>query len=146
MISIQLLEENDQVLPSDWCRPLQIVSMNGGHSDYYSFESCYSGLPENNAKWCRVDQVFGQHLFYNSVKEFNECNLTYEFVRGPIPFLHQYGKTKPEIREEYVQYLANTNIAFGKYKGKSFAWIKQNDNSYFEWAKHQNIIKTSEDF
>jgi hypothetical protein len=37
MINVQILEANDIVDPEDWCRPLSIVSMSGGHSDYYSF-------------------------------------------------------------------------------------------------------------
>ena len=138
-----ILEDNDVVLPTDWCRPLQIISMSGGYSDYYSFENQYTGKPENNARWCRVDQIFDTVLYYkNTVKQYNQYNEEFEFIRGDIPWKHQYGKTKPEIREDYIKYLANTNITVGKYKGKSLAWIKQNDYDYYKWAKSQGIIKS----
>ena len=50
MITVQILEDTDTIQPTDWCRPLRLTTMSGGMSDYYSFESCYSGLPENNVK------------------------------------------------------------------------------------------------
>lgn len=147
MKTVQILEDNDVVLPTDWCRPLQIISMNGGYSDYYSFESCYTGKPENNARWCRVSQIFDNVLYYeNTVKQYNQYNEDYEFIRGDIPWKHQYGKTKPELKEDYIQYLSNTKITVGKYKGKSFAWIKSNDESYFTWAENQSIIKTEHEY
>lgn len=147
MKTIQLLEDNDIVFPTDWCRPLQIISMNGGYSDYYSFESQYTGKPENNARWCRVEQIFDTVLYdNNTVKQYNQYNEEYEFIRGEIPWKHQYGKTKPELREDYMQYLANTKMRVGKYKGKSISWIKENDDSYFKWAERVDMIKSERDF
>ena len=61
MTTLQILESKDMVNPTDWCRPLKFESMDGGRSDSYSFENMYSGLPENNAKWVRVEDVFGQN-------------------------------------------------------------------------------------
>jgi hypothetical protein len=143
LINLQLLEANDIVLPTDWCRPLYLETMSGGHSDYYSFEDCYTNKPENNTKWCKVSQVFHLVLYDNeTVKQYNRT-IKYEFVRGNIPWLHQYGKTKPEIKEDYLQYLANNKMRIGKYKGKSFSWVKSNDKSYFEWAIEHTLIKQS---
>ena len=146
MKTIQILEDDDIVVPSDWCRPLQIISMSGGHSDYYSFESCYTGLPENNVKWCRVEQIFGSCWFGKPVKEINISGLLYEFARGDIPWKHQYGKTKPELREEYKQYLKTTRMKCGKYKGKYSDWIEQNDQSYFSWAQDSGLIHNERDY
>lgn len=146
MKSIQMLEEHDTVLPTDWCRPLQIISMSGGHSDYYSFVSCYSGRPENNVKWCRVHQIFGNIWFNRPIKDINNAVQTYEFIRGNIPKDHQYGDTIPELKEEYNLYLDMTIMHVGKYKGKTLSWIQSHDYEYFDWATHKDIIKSERDF
>ena len=93
MITISILEPTDILLPTDWCRPLQIVSMSGGHSDHYSFSNPYSGTPENNAKWVRVNAVMGDVWFHKPVGEYltamKRMGLSWEFVRGDIPRSHQ---------------------------------------------------------
>lgn len=146
MRTVQILEDDDTVFATDWCRPLQIISMSGGHSDYYSFECCYSGRPENNAKWCRVHQVLGDVWFGKSVKEITHAIMPYEFMRGNIPKDHQYGDTKPELKEEYYLYLEMTIMHVGKYKGKTLSWIQSHDHEYFQWAEHKDIIKSERDF
>lgn len=97
MITIQLLEDTDLLLPTDWCRPLELVSMSGGMSDSYSFVSMYGGLPENNVKWVQVDRVFGNPWWGTPVGGLNKDNdLTpYEFARGPIPREHQLTGFEP---------------------------------------------------
>jgi hypothetical protein len=89
MITLQLLEANDIVEPEDWCRPLQLMSMNGGHSDYYSFESCYTGAPENNVKWVKVKYILGvASRGDKTVKDLDQTLgkfIKYEFVRGDLP-------------------------------------------------------------
>lgn len=88
MKTIQLLETEDRVEPNDWCRPLDIVSMSGGMSDHYSFESQYTGAPENNVKWVRVKYILGKCWHGCTVKEIDrELGefVKYEFVRGDLP-------------------------------------------------------------
>jgi hypothetical protein len=88
MITLQLLESDDRVSPEDWCRPLRIVSMNGGHSDYYSFQSEYTGAPENNVKWVKVKYILGKVWHGKTVAEIDAelgKYVKYEFVRGDIP-------------------------------------------------------------
>lgn len=88
MKTVQILEANDTVEPEDWCRPLSIVSMNGGHSDYYSFKSCYTGSPENNVKWVKVKYILGKPWHRKTVGEIDKGLgkfVTYEYVRGDIP-------------------------------------------------------------
>ena len=93
MKTVQILEADDIVDPEDWCRPLQIISMNGGHSDYYSFESCYTGAPENNVKWVKVKYILGKGWHGKPVKEYTNAmkkfGYAYEFVRGEIPNTHK---------------------------------------------------------
>lgn len=93
MKTVQILEAGDAIHPEDWCRPLQITSMNGGHSDYYSFESPYTGAPENNAKWVKVKFILGKGWHGKLVSEYTkamrEFNYVYEFVRGEIPNSHK---------------------------------------------------------
>lgn len=88
MITVQILEPDDLIDGNDWCRPLQIISMGGGASDYYSFKSCYSGTPENNAEWVQVKHVIGSCWFGRPVRAFND-GLNYEFVRGDVPRKHR---------------------------------------------------------
>lgn len=88
MITVQILEANDAVHPEDWCRPLSLMTMNGGHSDYYSFESCYTGAPENNVKWVKVKYILGHGWHGKTVKELDAGlgkYVKYEYVRGDIP-------------------------------------------------------------
>lgn len=87
MKTIQLLEADDIVDPEDWCRPLSIVSMSGGHSDYYSFQSQYTGAPENNVKWVKVKYILGKPWHGKTVKEIDRAlgqYVKYEYVRGDI--------------------------------------------------------------
>ena len=77
MIRVGILESNDFVKSNDWCRPLSLQSMSGGHSDGYSFKNCYSGTPENNVKWVPVDRQFGEHLHDKRVSDFHEVDFQY---------------------------------------------------------------------
>ena len=88
MRTIQLLEADDCVEPEDWCRPLSLTTMSGGYSDYYSFESCYTGAPENNVKWVKVKYILGHGWHGKTVKEIDiglGFYTKYEFIRGDIP-------------------------------------------------------------
>jgi hypothetical protein len=88
MITVQMLEADDTVDPEDWCRPLRIVSMSGGHSDYYSFKSEYTGAPENNVKWVKVKYILGKPWHEKTVKEIDNSLgkfVKYEYVRGNVP-------------------------------------------------------------
>jgi len=100
MKTLYLLENDDLIEPTDWCRPLRIVTMGGGISDDYSFKSCYSGTPENNIKWVRVCDVFGPVWKGKSIKQLNamyydnptnrsSALTVYEIVRGDVPKEHQ---------------------------------------------------------
>lgn len=93
MITVNILEAADTIMPTDWCRPLSITSMSGGHSDYYSFKNQYSGCPENNAQWVQVKCVIGKPWLGKTVGEFNKamhsCGPKYEFLRGDLPRGHK---------------------------------------------------------
>jgi hypothetical protein len=94
MIALQLLEKDDIVEPEDWCRPLSIVSMNGGHSDYYSFRCAYSGAPENNVKWVKVKYILGKPWHGKTVGQIDRGLgefIKYEYVRGNIPTRSKLG-------------------------------------------------------
>ena len=92
MISVQILEDNDTIQATDWCRPLNLITMSGGHSDYYSFSNTYTGRPENNVKWVRVGDLFDAWIG-KTVKEYSKISVKtgiwYEFVRGEVPISHQ---------------------------------------------------------
>lgn len=91
MLTVQILEANDIIEPEDWCRPLSIISMSGGHSDYYSFSNTYSGTPDNNVKWVKVKYIFGKIWHGKTVAEIDKGPgrfTKYEFVRGNVPAKH----------------------------------------------------------
>ena len=89
MKTVQILEPDDTVDPEDWCRPLVLISMSGGHSDGYSFKNAYSGTPENNVKWVKVKDQFGPIWFGKMTRVINyEIGMRYEFVRGDLPSTH----------------------------------------------------------
>ena len=117
-----------------------ILTTFSPQSDVYSFYNTYSGTPENNAKWIRVDQKFGDFWFGKPVKELVMVN-PYEFIRGEIPKSHFYGKTRKDIENEYDEYLSSNAMPYGKYQEYTFAEIKAYDISYFSWATDKEIIK-----
>jgi hypothetical protein len=97
MIKLELLEKDDIVKPSDWCRPLYLTTMLAGMSDSYSFTNQYSGKPENNVKWCKVKNILGKPWHNKTVREINKGlgkYTKYEFVRGKSPKSHQLKLTK----------------------------------------------------
>lgn len=145
MITVQILEDHDIILATDWCRPLLLITMTGGHSDYYSFESMYTGQPENNVTWVTADQILGEHWIGQTVGEYNaaisHCGPEYEFLRGDVPASHQYGKTNRQLSEEHETWIQTTKVHIGKYTDKGYTWadIRDMDYSYFEWAKNTII-------
>lgn len=88
MKTLKLLEAHDPVLPDDWCRPLELMTMSGGMSDSMSFTSPYTGAPENNAKWVQVKFIFGPCWFGLPVGTLLDDLPPYEFVRGDMPLAH----------------------------------------------------------
>lgn len=89
MISVHILEDDDTILPTDWCRPLTLCTMSGGMSDSMSSKSMYSGTPENNVAWVMVKHVFGECWDGKSVKVINKKLGKHEFMRGTPPKEHQ---------------------------------------------------------
>lgn len=92
MITVSILELDDVIQPTDWCRPLVLQTMSGGMSDSMSFKACYSGTPENNAEWAPADRCFGAVWFTTetTLRNVNKSlHMKYEFVRGPVPASHQ---------------------------------------------------------
>ena len=87
MLSLQMLEADDRIQPWDWCRPLHLHTMSP-QGDGYSFRSCYGGGPENNLKWCLVQDVLGP--VWRGAKVRDITRVTHmEFVRGNIPKQHR---------------------------------------------------------
>ena len=111
MIQVSILEKDDIIQADDWCRPLSIVSMSGGHSDSYSFKSCYTGTPENNVEWVQVKHVIGKFWIGLTVNDYtNAVQHRMEFLRGTPPRQHQINMRdysslanlrEPEHEDEY---------------------------------------------
>lgn len=87
MIQIQLLEEDDVINPTDFCRPL---NLQYSYSDQIYTESTYGGFPINNMEWCRVKFILGPCWYGQKIKEYHsaEFSTKLEFVRGRIPDSH----------------------------------------------------------
>ena len=139
MVIIQILENDDCIDAEDWCRPLVLVTMSGGHSDYYSFESCYSGAPENNVQWVKVREVFGECWYGHPVKEvLKKLSIKYEFARGNIPRSHTMKSKREEESAQAARdsKLDNTVLSFGKHKGKTPNDLLSYDPDYLIWLDH----------
>lgn len=134
-----MLEDHDTILPTDWCRPLLLLTMSGGRSDDYSFTSMYTGQPENNVTWVNADQILGDLWMGETVGAYNaavsNCGPSYEFVRGEIPVAHQYGKTCRQLAADHDAWLQANVAHVGKYKGMSWKDIQNYDHNYFAWAE-----------
>lgn len=83
MKSINILEFGETVSKDDWCRPL-VISYGSRYSDSIEFVNTYSGNPENNLKWVKFSDVFGDGWFNKTVKEITDINGLYEFVMGNL--------------------------------------------------------------
>jgi len=88
MIQIQLLEEDDIINPTDFCRPLSLQYSEFSNSIFT--KATYSGSPINNMKWCRVQFILGKCWHGKKIKEYNSKDSIrkLEFVRGQIPDSH----------------------------------------------------------
>ena len=116
MIILQLLEADDIVEPEDWCRPLSITSMSGGQSDYYSFQSQYTGAPENNVKWVKVKYILGKPWHGQSVREIDRGLgrfVKYEYVRGDIPQRSRLALSDYNITDHTKVYYERKNSRTG---------------------------------
>lgn len=92
MISVHILEDHDKIDPMDWVRPLTF----DGEANT---KSCYSGKPDNNTKWVRVYEYFGDWVFGMKVGDYHDhimkravygvnVMMRFEFVRGIMPESH----------------------------------------------------------
>jgi hypothetical protein len=116
MIVCKILEDDDIITGEEWCRPLSLSTMSGGHSDSYSFTSMYSGKPENNVKWVKAKYIFGQCWFNKPLFVLRKGVLNeftnYEFLIGDIPKKHQlnmknyntkvYKKEENDVDDDYI--------------------------------------------
>lgn len=89
MITIQLLEDTDEVLPDYYCRPLIAYD-----AEINSF-SAFGGKPQNHFKWIKVRDVLGEAWWGKPLYMIREVTSTdnnsifpYEVVKGNIPREH----------------------------------------------------------
>ncbi len=81
MKTVSILEQDDHVESTDWCRPLMLDS---------SGQDCtIDGHPRNNVKWAPVFSVIPAHLHGQSVIKIRCSGMPYEFVRGAVPEHHK---------------------------------------------------------
>lgn len=93
MITIFLLEKEDAVLETDFCRPVVRSADFSSHSDGWVSESYYGNGPQDVMQWVRVSEVFGKCWYGKKVKELTSLpSVKYEFIRGKIPESHKYKK------------------------------------------------------
>lgn len=143
MITVNILEDTDIIQATDYCRPLLLCTISK-YSDNYSFTNTYSGQPENNVKWLRVDRAFGPCWVGKTVAELVSKVIPYEFIRGDIPLLHRYGKTRADILLEYNDYLTTTAMPVGKYLEYTCKDVQLKNPEYFAWAISVGLIKEIE--
>lgn len=97
MITIQILEPEDILLPNDWVRYMEIQYI--GQSDYVQTRNPYGGTPINFFGWLPVNQILGSCWLNRPLGDFLRANerldkphqpiAALEFARGPIPKEHQ---------------------------------------------------------
>lgn len=95
MRTVNILEDNDVIEINDYVRPL---SFSGTPNSY----SQYTGRPDNNTRWVKVLEVFGEwvigitigELYKSSEDAYHTENAIkrYEFIRGHIPETHMWNK------------------------------------------------------
>lgn len=94
MIDIQMLENDDTIKASDFCRQLAIDYV--GQSDSFSTTSPFGGSRINRIRWMKASEVC-PFWIGKTVGSFNRAltngqhysHSPYEFVRGNIPLSHQ---------------------------------------------------------
>lgn len=148
MYSIQYLEKNDVIEPTDYCRPLDLEYI--GQSDVLLTSSTYSGFPINHTRWLQVSRAGISYFVGKTVGEYNDALYKmnkphqrvslYEFVRGNIPKDAILPETEKEERVRLGRKYMNHVMNVGKYKGKTYHEVYEYDKSYFDWAQHEGII------
>ena len=104
MKKIEILEKNDRVRLTDYCRPLTPDYASTGDINQ---RSPYSGRPINNLKWARVAWLFGTLFYGRTAGEINGLKpwevehprgtgpqVQYEFARGELPASSLYEEKK----------------------------------------------------
>ena len=139
-----MLEEKDKVQPGDFCRPMHIVTMSGGHSDEYSFTCCYTGRPENHTKWVQVERHYGDMWMGNTVDEINNMSkhaTPMEFIRGELPFNHIEPLTESEVKPLWKKHLDKLKTPkHTNGKGISFLKLYEQHRKYFEWCVDRGYV------
>ena len=84
----------------------------------------YNGKPENNVKWVKVSEIFGECWNNKTIREIFKDDIMrpYEFVRGDIPTDHQHNE-KPKDDEpadtcKHVWRNMSSNEAYPASSGK----------------------------
>ena len=94
-VTVTIVGPSTIITKDMWCRPLVY---NGDR--YYSQVSTYSGSPQNNYKWVKVEEVFPYWVDNNkTIKELmsGSVSIPYEFIKGDPPANHC--TTKDEIKQ-----------------------------------------------
>ena len=98
MITIQILEADDVILETDFCRPL-LRSADRSQSDMWMPTNMYSGAPEDHLQWAHVYNVLGPIWFGKKLSDYLLGDLIpMEFVRGRIPEDHILHGKFPDFR------------------------------------------------
>lgn len=95
MITVNILEAEDVILPTDYVR--QLTLLYNGQSDYVETTSCYGGGRINRMGWIRADEAVpawcGSTVgtITSRLAELaggTRNGVLYEFVRGSVPSAH----------------------------------------------------------
>ena len=81
MIQVSILEDQDQVLPTDYCRPLYI-DVSGQSYDR-------EGYPKNFSKWAPVNLTIPKYFQLLKVSSLRQEGYNFEFARGALPNSHK---------------------------------------------------------
>lgn len=101
MTPIRILDSQDAVLCSDFCRPLNIDAKGS---------TCDSeGYPTNFTKWAPVGLIIPKYFHGLKVDSLRQEGYKFEFVRGVVPDDHKldirlYPVKPPEVKKPVTKW------------------------------------------
>jgi hypothetical protein len=97
MKTVHILDDDDILMETDFCRPLFRSADFSSTSDTWVERNQYSGCPEDHLKWAHVFNCIGPTWYGKRISAAG-FHSRMEFARGDIPESHILKGKFPDFR------------------------------------------------
>jgi hypothetical protein len=95
---------------------------------------CYEICNSNNIIWLICAHIFCVNCINRSLRIKNECPIcrTANDEESMLEYIKDL--SLKEYENKNINYYNNEFLTFGKYKGKTFIWVYENNIGYCSWC------------